>query len=111
MGRLELKDNVILIAATNRSDILDPALLRPARFDRADRRRTGPTASGRRKILEVHTKGKPWRVRSSSTPSPPARRASPAPTRQPSSTRLPLLAARRGKKLIEQEEFEEGISG
>src|SRR5438132_3192693 len=58
MDGFELKDNVILIAATNRPDILDPALLRPGRFDRqivVDR----PDRLGRRKILEVHTKGKP----------------------------------------------------
>ncbi|MBM3458203.1 MAG: AAA family ATPase, partial [Armatimonadetes bacterium] len=49
---------VILIAATNRPDVLDPALLRPGRFDRrvvVD----SPDLAGRRKILEVHTKGKP----------------------------------------------------
>ncbi|RIK40934.1 MAG: cell division protein FtsH [Chloroflexi bacterium] len=50
--------NVILIAATNRPDILDPALLRPGRFDRRvtmDR----PDIQGRRAILSVHVKGKP----------------------------------------------------
>lgn len=50
--------NVILIAATNRPDILDPALLRPGRFDRRvtmDR----PDIQGRRAILNVHAKGKP----------------------------------------------------
>ncbi len=50
--------NVILIAATNRPDILDPALLRPGRFDRRvtmDR----PDIVGRRAILDVHVKGKP----------------------------------------------------
>ncbi|MGL4651262.1 MAG: ATP-dependent zinc metalloprotease FtsH, partial [Caldilineaceae bacterium] len=50
--------NVILVAATNRPDILDPALLRPGRFDRRvtmDR----PDMAGRRAILAVHTKGKP----------------------------------------------------
>ena len=58
MDGFEMKDNIILIAATNRPDILDPALLRPGRFDRqivVDR----PDRNGRRKILEVHTKGKP----------------------------------------------------
>src|SRR5205823_8224321 len=52
------KDNIILIAATNRPDILDPALLRPGRFDRqvvVDR----PDRKGRKQILEVHTRGKP----------------------------------------------------
>ncbi len=58
MDGFEMKDNIILIAATNRPDILDPALLRPGRFDRqivVDR----PDRRGRRKILEVHTRGKP----------------------------------------------------
>ena len=58
MDGFEMKDNIILIAATNRPDILDPALLRPGRFDRqivVDR----PDRVGRQKILEVHTKGKP----------------------------------------------------
>src|SRR5208283_2642095 len=49
---------VILIAATNRPDVLDPALLRPGRFDR---RITvdNPDARGREGILKVHTRGKP----------------------------------------------------
>jgi cell division protease FtsH len=58
MDGFEIKDNVILIAATNRPDILDPALLRPGRFDRqvaVDR----PDRQGRKKILEVHSRGKP----------------------------------------------------
>src|SRR5438094_326503 len=58
MDGFEMKDNIILIAATNRPDILDPALLRPGRFDRqivVDR----PDRKGRIKILEVHTRGKP----------------------------------------------------
>src|SRR5256714_1732761 len=56
MDGFEMKDNIILIAATNRPDILDPALLRPGRFDRqivVDR----PDRKGRSKILEVHTRG------------------------------------------------------
>ena len=58
MDGFETKDNIILIAATNRPDILDPALLRPGRFDRqivVDR----PDRDGRAQILAVHTKGKP----------------------------------------------------
>ena len=51
--------NVIVIAATNRPDVLDPALLRPGRFDRQvilDR----PDVAGRRAILDVHSRGKPF---------------------------------------------------
>ena len=58
MDGFDVKTNVILIAATNRPDILDPALLRPGRFDRqigVD----APDLQGRKKILEVHGKGKP----------------------------------------------------
>ena len=58
MDGFDSRSSVILIAATNRPDILDPALLRPGRFDRqivVDR----PDLSGRRAILDVHAKGKP----------------------------------------------------
>jgi len=58
MDGFDVKTNVILIAATNRPDILDPALLRPGRFDRqiaVDR----PDMQGRHQILTVHAKGKP----------------------------------------------------
>ena len=58
MDGFDVKGGVILIAATNRPDILDPALLRPGRFDRqivVDR----PDMDGRRDILKVHAKGKP----------------------------------------------------
>jgi cell division protease FtsH len=58
MDGFDVKTNVILIAATNRPDILDPALLRPGRFDRqigVD----APDLQGRKRILEVHGRGKP----------------------------------------------------
>ncbi|TQL41987.1 membrane protease FtsH catalytic subunit [Homoserinimonas aerilata] len=58
MDGFDVKTNVILIAATNRPDILDPALLRPGRFDRqigVD----APDLKGREKILQVHSQGKP----------------------------------------------------
>ena len=58
MDGFDLNTNVIMIAATNRPDILDPALLRPGRFDR----QVGveaPDLKGRQKVLEVHAKGKP----------------------------------------------------
>jgi cell division protease FtsH len=58
MDGFDAKSGIIMIAATNRPDILDPALLRPGRFDRqivVDR----PDLPGREKILRVHTRGKP----------------------------------------------------
>ena len=58
MDGFDVKTGIILIAATNRPDILDPALLRPGRFDRqivVDQ----PDLEGRKKILEVHSRGKP----------------------------------------------------
>ncbi len=80
MDGFEMKDNIILIAATNRPDILDPALLRPGRFDRqvvVDR----PDRKGRKRILEVHTRGASRSAaRSTSTRWPARRRGSPAPT-------------------------------
>jgi cell division protease FtsH len=108
MDGFELKDNVILIAATNRPDILDPALLRPGRFDRqivVDR----PDRIGRRKILEVHTKGKPLQreieLDTLAAGTPGFTGADLANLVNEAA----LLAARRGKKLIDQEELEEGI--
>jgi cell division protease FtsH len=58
MDGFDTNTNVIVVAATNRPDVLDPALLRPGRFDRQvvlDR----PDIKGRREILNVHIKGKP----------------------------------------------------
>jgi cell division protease FtsH len=58
MDGFDSRTNVILIAATNRPDILDPALLRPGRFDRQIGV-TAPDLIGREQILKVHSKGKP----------------------------------------------------
>ena len=58
MDGFDVKGGVILIAATNRPDILDPALLRPGRFDRQIAV-GAPDMAGRKQILEVHAKGKP----------------------------------------------------
>ncbi len=58
MDGFDVKTNVILIAATNRPDILDPALLRPGRFDRQIAVEA-PDMRGREAILKVHAKGKP----------------------------------------------------
>ena len=108
MDGFELNDNVILIAATNRPDILDPALLRPGRFDRqivVDR----PDRNGRRKILEVHTKGKPL---ASEIDLDTLAAGTPGFTGADLANLVneaALLAARRGKKTIDMIELEEGI--
>jgi cell division protease FtsH len=108
MDGFELKDNIILIAATNRPDILDPALLRPGRFDRqivVDR----PDRKGRRDILEVHSKGKPLAkeldldVLAAATPGFTGADLANV------INEAALLAARRGEKTIGQSELEEGI--
>ena len=108
MDGFEMKDNIILIAATNRPDILDPALLRPGRFDRqivVDR----PDRNGRRKILEVHSKGKPLApeidLDTLAAGTPGFTGADLANLINEAA----LLAARHGKKMIDQDELEEGI--
>jgi cell division protease FtsH len=108
MDGFEAKDNIILIAATNRPDILDPALLRPGRFDRqivVDR----PDRSGRRQILEVHTKGKPI---DSGIDLDTLAAGTPGFTGADLANLVneaALLAARRGRKTIGELELEEGI--
>jgi cell division protease FtsH len=108
MDGFEMKDNIILIAATNRPDILDPALLRPGRFDRqivVDR----PDRTGRKKILEVHTRGKPL-AREIDVDALAGQ--TPGFTGADLSNLVneaALLAARNGKREITQEELEEGI--
>src|SRR5579871_2663280 len=108
MDGFEMKDNIILIAATNRPDILDPALLRPGRFDRqiaVDR----PDRKGRAKILEVHTRGKPLAkvididALAGQTPGFTGADLSNL------INEAALLSARTGKREIGQEELEEGI--
>ena len=108
MDGFEMKDNIILIAATNRPDILDPALLRPGRFDRqivVDR----PDRLGRKKILEVHTRGKPL-AREINVDTLAGQ--TPGFTGADLSNLVneaALLAARNGKREITQDELEEGI--
>src|SRR5690242_11446686 len=108
MDGFEAKDNIILIAATNRPDILDPALLRPGRFDRqitVDR----PDRKGRAKILEVHTRGKPL---AKEIDIDALAGQTPGFTGADLSNLVneaALLAARTGKKEITQVELEEGI--
>jgi cell division protease FtsH len=108
MDGFDVKTGVILIAATNRPDILDPALLRPGRFDRqivVDR----PDIRGREAILEVHAKGKPLadgidlEVLARSTPGFTG--ADLANTINEAA----LLAARRDQDVISMSELEEAI--
>jgi len=101
-------EGIIIIAATNRPDVLDPALLRPGRFDRqivVDK----PDVRGREAILKVHTKGKP--IASDADLDVLARRT-PGFTGADLSNLVneaALLAARRNKKEIHMEEMEEAI--
>jgi cell division protease FtsH len=108
MDGFEMKDNIILIAATNRPDILDPALLRPGRFDRqvvVDR----PDRKGRARILEVHTRGKPLgkeiELDNLAGQTPGFTGADLANLVNEAA----LLAARDNKREITQHELEEGI--
>jgi cell division protease FtsH len=100
--------NIIVVAATNRPDILDPALLRPGRFDRRvvlDR----PDIKGREGILEVHVRGKPLakdvdlRVLARGTP------GFVGADIENMVNEAAILAARRNKKAIGMAEFEESI--
>ena len=108
MDGFEMKDNIILIAATNRPDILDPALLRPGRFDRqvvVDR----PDRKGRKHILEVHTRGKPLgreiELDTLAGQTPGFTGADLANLINEAA----LLTARSGKREITMKELEEGI--
>ena len=108
MDGFEAKDNIIMIAATNRPDILDPALLRPGRFDRqitVDR----PDRKGREKILYVHSRGKPLargvKLDALAGQTPGFTGADLANLINEAA----LLSARGGKREIGQIELEEGI--
>ncbi len=108
MDGFEMKDNIILIAATNRPDILDPALLRPGRFDRqvvVDR----PDRKGRKQILEVHTRGKPLAkeidLDTLAGQTPGFTGADLANLINEAA----LLTARQGRREISMQELEEGI--
>jgi len=108
MDGFDIKDNVILIAATNRPDILDPALLRPGRFDRqvvVDR----PDLRGRIGILKVHARGKPL---AKDADLDVLARRTPGFTGADLANLIneaALLAARHGKKKIDMKELEESI--
>jgi len=108
MDGFDVKTGVILIAATNRPDILDPALLRPGRFDRhivVDK----PDIKGRRGILAVHSKGKPL---GPDVDLDTIARATPGFTGADLANTIneaALLSARRGLDMIGQPELEEAI--
>ncbi len=108
MDGFDTDTNVIIMAATNRPDILDPALLRPGRFDRRvvlDR----PDMRGREAILKVHVKGKPL---ATGTDLGVLARGTPGFVGADLENLVnegAILAARRNKKAIEQEDLEEAI--
>ncbi|MCL2680591.1 MAG: ATP-dependent zinc metalloprotease FtsH, partial [Coriobacteriia bacterium] len=108
MDGFEMQDNVILLAATNRPDVLDPALLRPGRFDRqiiVDR----PDLKGRAAILAVHAKNKPL---ADDVDLNVIARRTPGYTGADLQNLLneaALLAARANKEKIEMIDVEEGI--
>ncbi|MGE0793860.1 MAG: ATP-dependent zinc metalloprotease FtsH [Acidimicrobiia bacterium] len=108
MDGFDVKSGVILIAATNRPDILDPALLRPGRFDRqivVDR----PDLQGRRAILGVHATGKPL---DTDIDLDVLARRTPGFTGADLANLMneaALLTARRGSRLIDMRAMEESI--
>ena len=108
MDGFEMKDNIILIAATNRPDILDPALLRPGRFDRqivVDR----PDRKGRSQILAVHTRGKPLAKAINLDNLAAQTPGFTGADLQNLVNEAALLAARQGKREIDHLQLEEGI--
>ena len=108
MDGFDTDTNIIVMAATNRPDILDPALLRPGRFDRRiviDR----PDLKGRLEILKVHTRGKPL---DPNVDLEAIARATPGfvgADLENLVNEAAILAARRGKNRITQRELEEAI--
>ena len=101
-------EGIIIIAATNRPDILDPALLRPGRFDRQITVNR-PDVKGREAILKVHARNKPI---SNDIPLGAIAKRTPGFTGADLENVLneaALLAARKNKKLIETEEVDEAI--
>lgn len=108
MDGFETSDSVVLIAATNRADVLDPALLRPGRFDRqivVD----APDVKGREKILQVHARNKPI---AKDVDLAKVAKLTPGFTGADLSNLLnesALLTARRNKKVISMEEVSESM--
>lgn len=108
MDGFESNDSVVLIAATNRADVLDPALLRPGRFDRQIVVDT-PDVKGREKILTVHAKDKPI---GSDVDLSKIAKITPGFTGADLANLMnesALLTARRGKKIITMREVSESM--
>lgn len=108
MDGFDTDTNIIIMAATNRPDILDPALLRPGRFDRRvvlDR----PDMRGREAILKVHVKGKPLAPEVDLSIIARATPGFVGADLENLVNEAAILAARRNKKAIGQPEFEEAI--
>lgn len=108
MDGFDTDTNVIIMAATNRPDILDPALLRPGRFDRRvvlDR----PDVRGREAILKVHVRGKPVAADVNLTVLAKSTPGFVGADLENMVNEGAILAARRNKKQINQTEFEEAI--
>ena len=108
MDGFDTDTNIIIIAATNRPDILDPALLRPGRFDRRvtlDR----PDVKGREAILKVHVKGKPLDPQVDLASLARGTPGFVGADLENLVNESAILAARRNKKSIGQSELEEAI--
>jgi cell division protease FtsH len=108
MDGFDTDTNIIIMAATNRPDILDPALLRPGRFDRRvilDR----PDVKGREAIIKVHIKGKPLATDINLSLLARATPGFVGADLENLVNEAAILAARRNKKIIGQPEFEESI--
>ena len=108
MDGFDTDTNVIVIAATNRPDILDPALLRPGRFDRRvvlDR----PDWNGRQKILEVHIRGKPLASDVDLEKIAKGTIGFVGADIENLVNEAAILAARRNKKAISMTEFQEAV--
>ena len=108
MDGFDTDTNIIMIAATNRPDILDPALMRPGRFDRRvmlDR----PDVRGREAILEVHTRGKPMEPKVDLSVLAKGTPGFVGADLENLVNEAAILAARRNKQSIGQDEFQEAI--
>jgi cell division protease FtsH len=108
MDGFKSNDGVIVVAATNRPDILDPALLRPGRFDRVITV-PGPDVRGRQAILSIYTKRTPMDSEVSLSVIARSTPGFSGADLENMVNEAALLAARKGKDLVEKADFEEAI--